>query len=324
MEVLIAAISIPVRDVTAPVLLAGTGGSSLLGGDVLLAPAVANALSLLGRGSVAVGISLASPGGVVVLSPLIIISADLTGVVLVVVRASSNGVVRLAPSGVVVRAVSLLGPLVIVVAAHGSTALPVGTVGGELLALALANGSIASVAGGTGEIAVLTPSLSAPLVIISVVPLVIRLSSVRFGGGLAVRLINGEILIAAPGIPVGGLLGLVLLSEASRGVVSSLGGLDDLGDGSVRDLSVASLGDLLAAKADTDTLAEADALVDTEADALADTEADALADTEADAVAEANTAVTTVSEGLGSLDSCNESSSESEFHFVKKKSLFNL
>ena len=53
----------------------------------------------------------------------------------------------------------------------------------------------------------------------------------RLSRGPAVRLINGEILIADPVIPAGGLLGLVLLGVAGRCVVLKLGELEDLGDG---------------------------------------------------------------------------------------------
>ena len=61
---------------------------------------------------------------VVVLGPLVVIGLNRAGVLLVVVGLGVDGVVRLAPSAVVVRAVSLLGPLVVVVAGAGGGTAP--------------------------------------------------------------------------------------------------------------------------------------------------------------------------------------------------------
>merc|ERR550539_2262974 len=61
------------------------------------------------------------------------------GVLLVVVGLGVNGVVRLAPSAVVVRAVGLLGPLVVVVAGAGGGTASGGVVD-VLLSLAVSGG----------------------------------------------------------------------------------------------------------------------------------------------------------------------------------------
>merc|ERR1719350_2377132 len=77
-------------------------------------------------GLLAAGVGVTGVVSVVVLSPLVIISLNGSGVALVVVRLGGDGIVGFAPSGVEVGAVSLLGPLVIVV----GTACGLGVVGG--------------------------------------------------------------------------------------------------------------------------------------------------------------------------------------------------
>ena len=52
---------------------------------------------------------------VVVLGPLVVVGPDLASVLLVIVGLSRDGVVRLAPSGVGIGAVGLLGPLIVVI-----------------------------------------------------------------------------------------------------------------------------------------------------------------------------------------------------------------
>jgi hypothetical protein len=231
-EVLIAAPRIPVGGLVVPVgLLVVSGGLLVVDG---LAPAGAG--GGVGGSALAVRTSLAIPIGVVVLSPLVVISLDLASVVLVVVGSGLDGVVRFAPSAVAVGAVGLLGPLVVVVALNLSGTSPVGLGGRELLALGRAGGGISVLGGSTGEIAVLAPGLSAPLVVICVVPLVVGLGLVGLGGGLAVGLVDGEILIAAPGVPVGGVEVGGLFAGTGRSGVLLSGGLDDLGDRLVGDL----------------------------------------------------------------------------------------
>ena len=77
-------------------------------------------LAGLSGGSSAVSVDILGGASVVVLSPHVVVSTDLAGVLLVIVGVGSDGVVRLAPSGVEVAAVGLLGPLVVVVGALGS------------------------------------------------------------------------------------------------------------------------------------------------------------------------------------------------------------
>ena len=257
--VLITSPGVPVGARLAPVVLAALLGSS----GALSTLAVAGTLAVgRGRGSLAVGVTLTSIVSVVVLSPLIVVGADTSGVVLVVVGLGLNGVIRLAPSGVVVRAISLLGPDIVVVATTGGTVAGAGTLpdltgGGtvvslsgslvELLATVLgalggagltvavvvARGGGLSVGGGTVDVTVLTPGLSAPLVVVGVVPLVIRLSGVGLGGGAAIGLLDGEVLVSAIGIEVGGRSLFGLLAVTLGGTLSTVARLlGDLDDGS--------------------------------------------------------------------------------------------
>ena len=71
----------------------------------------------VGGSGLAVRVGLTGVVTIVVLSPLVVVSPDLASVLLIIVGLGGDGVVRLAPSGVGVGAVSLLGPLVVVVAA---------------------------------------------------------------------------------------------------------------------------------------------------------------------------------------------------------------
>merc|ERR1719216_120838 len=219
-------------------------------GAAVLLVAVADSLG----GSSTVALSVLVVISVVVHSPLVIVSAELASIALVGVRLSGDAVVGLAPSGVVVGAISLLGPLIVVVRAlssllgaggtlpgHGAvatstltgsgirllavaeflTALPSGgsTATLSLVLVVVGGGSSLAVGGSAVNVAVLAPSLSAPLVIISVVPLIVRLGGIRLSEGLVVRDILSVVLVSAPGIPVGGGLAPVLVAIASRGTV---------------------------------------------------------------------------------------------------------
>ena len=93
-----------------------------------------------GGGGPAVSVGIAAVVAVVVLGPLVVISLNLAGVLLVVVGFGGDGVVRLAPSAVEVAAIGLLGPLVVIVAGTGS-----GVVAGSLGVLV---GAVASLASG--------------------------------------------------------------------------------------------------------------------------------------------------------------------------------
>merc|ERR550539_1719202 len=218
------------------------------------------------------------------------------GVLLVVVGLGVNGVVRLAPSAVVVRAVGLLGPLVVVVAGAGGGTASGGVVD-VLLSLAVSGGggllvsggdllsgvtvatistvsvsvalrsvvdglALAAVTGGglgagaaiaipvslggslsdgrgTIDVSVLAPSLGAPLIVVLVVPFVIGLGVVGLGPGLVVRLIDGEVLITAPSVKVGGGAGHAV---AVAGLGGTLAGSSlDLG-GTVGTVAVGSVG----------------------------------------------------------------------------------
>merc|ERR1719232_1383651 len=163
---------------------------------------------------------------VVVLSPLVIISLNGSGVALVVVRLCGDGIVGFAPSGVEVGAVSLLGPLVIVVgtacglgvvrgaapvAVHLAVACTL--VGMAIATMALASSSATStlpvlggrslaVGGGAIDVSIFAPSLSAPFVIVLLV-----------------------VLIASPGVPIGARFAPVASaagSGGSLGVTASL------------------------------------------------------------------------------------------------------
>jgi len=95
-------------------------------------------------------------------------------------------------------------------------------------------GSGLAVGGGAIDISVLAPSLGAPLVVILVVPFVVGLGGVRLGVGLAVGLGDGEVLVSAPGVPVGsgGLLVVGAISLGGGGLGVGAGVLDgDLGVG---------------------------------------------------------------------------------------------
>jgi hypothetical protein len=285
MEVLIAAISVPVGAGTTPV-----GGGLTVGGVLVvatLAPAAVAALGISGS-SRAVLVVVALSIGVAVLSPLVVVGDDLTGVVLVVVGLGLDGIVRLAPPGVVVSASSLLGPLIVVVGRLLGSTLPGGTssllaslsgamVGLAVRAVAVALGTVAAPAalatvrvavavgavrvatigltlggvvisggiillrGHAISIAVLAPSLSTVGVVVLVVPLVVGLSAVGLGAGVAVGLVNGEVLVAAPRIPVGGGGLHVVVAIGLGGVVGRSSALDDLGAGHVVNLSVAAV-----------------------------------------------------------------------------------
>merc|ERR1719490_618322 len=168
-------------------------------------------LLVLAGGAGGVGIGVLLLASVVILGPLIVVSADLAGVLLVIVGVGGDGVVALTVARVEVAAVSLLGPLVVVVGTDGGGAGD----GSTLLAgLVLTSSSVAclvlvalrgasTLAGGTVEVTVLAPSLGAPSVVVLVVPFVIGLGVVGLGPGGLVGLIDLEVLVAAIGIPVG-------------------------------------------------------------------------------------------------------------------------
>merc|ERR1719464_220670 len=102
----VAAVSVGSVAVSVVLVRDGDGGDGGLVGGTVLA---------VGGSSLLVGVGGAGVVTIVVLGPLVVISPDLARVLLVVVGFGSDGVVGLAPSGVVVGAVGLLGPLVVVV-----------------------------------------------------------------------------------------------------------------------------------------------------------------------------------------------------------------
>ena len=304
MEVLIAAPSVPVGALATPVAgLAGLGGGFMVDG--------VTGLGVSGS-FVAIGVVLALAPGVAILSPLVVISANLTGVVLVIVRASFDGVERLAPAGVGIGALSLLGPCIVVVSrfllgslpgrghlvlsavglttvrfavssvsgsvsggsVSGGVSLAVSTVGSVAVTVALgglvgvrslvvsSDGtvralSVSSVGLGllgvvvvrgivvlrrsTIGVLILAPGLCTMVVLVFVVPLIVGLGTVGLRAGGTVGLVNGEILIATPSIPVGG-HGLLVVGTSGLGGSVLLGGLlDDLGVRNVVDLGVTTV-----------------------------------------------------------------------------------
>jgi len=64
-------------------------------------------------------------------------------------------------------------------------------------------GSGLAIAGGSINIFVFAPGLSAPLVLVVVVPFVVRLGGIRLGVGLAIGLRDAQVLISAPSVPIG-------------------------------------------------------------------------------------------------------------------------
>lgn len=95
--------------------------------------------------------------------------------------------------------------------------------------------------GGGGEVAVLAPSLGAPLVVVLVVPFVIGLGVVGFGPGAVVRLLDAQVLVATPAVPVGaGLAPVAGLTLLGGGVVVGTGVLA-VGVAAVAALAVAAV-----------------------------------------------------------------------------------
>merc|ERR1711981_548915 len=70
------------------------------------------------------------------------------------------------------------------------------------VAIPVSLGSALADGRGTEDVSVFAPSLGAPLVVVLVVPFVIGLSIVGLGPGLVVRLVNGEVLVTAPSVPM--------------------------------------------------------------------------------------------------------------------------
>ena len=75
---------------------------------------------MVGGSGLEIAISVTRVVSVVVLGPLVVISLDCASVALIVVGLGRDGVVRLAPPGVVIGSVGLLGPLIVVIGTLGS------------------------------------------------------------------------------------------------------------------------------------------------------------------------------------------------------------
>ena len=164
LEILISAPGVPLGALLVTVHIGlGVGG---LGGIRSVSPRISGS-------GLAVSVGTSGVVSVVVLSPLVVISIDLSGVRLVVVRLGRDGVVGLAPSGVEVGTGGGLGPLVVVVAGClggsllggtfpfvGTVALLVATVSVVTVALAVRVGGVlvlggsSTVRGGTVDILV--------------------------------------------------------------------------------------------------------------------------------------------------------------------------
>ena len=129
-------------------------------------------------------------------------------------------------AGVGLSVVGLLG--VSTVFAVGTVRGAVATVSGLAVSLGttvgLSNGitsrGVGTVGGGTVDVVVTAPSLGAPLVGILVVPLIVGLSIVGLGPCLLVGLVDLEILIATPSIPLGAGFASVSCVTLDRGGVS--------------------------------------------------------------------------------------------------------
>ena len=98
---------------------------------------------------------------------------------------------------------------------------PLGTSSSTGLAVlvVVARGGALAIRGSTVDITVLAPGLSAPLVVVGVVPLVVGLGGVRLGVGAAIGFLNGEVLISAISIEVRGRSLLGLLAVALGGTL---------------------------------------------------------------------------------------------------------
>jgi len=292
-EVLIATIGVEIVRLTGPVFGRAVLGGSLEVATVAVAVAVALAALSSSGGSGAVAAVVTLGVGVAVLSPLVVVGEDLTGVVLVVEGLGLDGVVGLAPPGVEVGALSLLGVRVVVRSGLLGLSLPGGavlglaggslaTVGFAVRAVAVAGAvravavagavagavtvaravavravlvatvglSLLTVVGGRGVVSlrgstvgivVLAPLLGTVGVVVLVVPFIVGLSAVRLGAGVAVRLLDGEVLIATIGVPVGGDGLHALLAGLLGGLAGGSSLLDDAGVGNVVDLGVAAV-----------------------------------------------------------------------------------
>jgi len=78
-------------------------------------------LALVSRSSSTVAVMVLGCPFIIILSPLVVVSAHLAGVLLVVVLVGVDEIVGFAPPGVEVRAGSLLGPRVVIVAGLSSS-----------------------------------------------------------------------------------------------------------------------------------------------------------------------------------------------------------
>ena len=248
---------------------------------VSLAAVVVTSGGRSGSGA-AVGINLTGLVVALVLSPLVVVGTDGALVVLVVVRLGRDSVVGLAPPGVFVLTVVLLSPLVVIVsgvlgsllprgrvlrcALLGFTTVSLGTVAGltvalvvsiavavlldlvglaaisELLLIVISGGGISLLGGGTVVVGVLAPLLGTVLVVILVVPFIVGLGAVLVSTGLAVRFVDGKVLISAIGIEAVVLRFLLVLTVALGCLFVLLGRLDLLGDRLVLNLAVATAG----------------------------------------------------------------------------------
>jgi len=112
-----------------------------------------------------------------------------------------------------------------------STVVAVGFAVSVVLGVVVTGGGLGAVGGGTSLVLVLSPSLGTPAVTVLVVPLIVGFSIVGLGPCLLVGLIDFEVLVSAPGIPV-------------RSVLSVLGSGSLLGggiDGTLGTVTVATV-----------------------------------------------------------------------------------
>ena len=149
--------------VCVPVGTVAFGGGLLVLASLRVGPAtVATSVVEILGGSIAVRVLIATVTFIVVFEPLVALCLNTSSVVLVFVVFGINGVVGLAPPGVVVRAVCLLDPYIVVIGTVGLHSLP-GSSTLLGLTIALASHTLATVGttvGTTGLVATVLFALS--------------------------------------------------------------------------------------------------------------------------------------------------------------------
>ena len=176
---------------------------------------------------------------IVVLSPLVVVSTDLAGVLLIIVGGGVDHVVGLAPSGVLVTAVSLLGPRVVVVSASsgsfasGGSLVCLGVGGGLAVGAVAAIAAVATVAtvpaiaaavaATIAAIATVTTVITAAIAAIATVATVAPIATIA-AVAIAIAAVATAIAAVAAAIAASIIAGIsrVLLGSATLNAVSGL------------------------------------------------------------------------------------------------------